>query len=229
VRAALFDAIRAHPLRWMVYALGFVAAYHALLLAAMVARFGHAPNFIKFYDVVDAYRLTFAGTPSLRDALGIAIGEPWLDVGFMSPQWNMAEWSLMILPPQFALISVTGCLLATFGVLHAARDARCSRAAAGSTLSAAIGTGLAGTANATLFWVVCCATPTWITGLAMLGVSVSVAFMLEPIGPLLTAGGVALLVWAIVVQLRSLAPRPAAPRLFPLPAQGLPEWPASLP
>jgi hypothetical protein len=219
VRAALLDAIRARPVLWAVYALGFVAAYHALLLVAMVLRFGHAPNFIKVYDIADAYRLTFAGTPSLRDAFGIASGEPWLDVGYMSPQWNMAEWSLMILPPQFALIAVTGCLLATCGVLHAARSARCSRRSTGSTLTAAIGAGLAGVANATLFWVVCCATPTWIVGLAMLGVSVSVAFMLQPIGPLLTAGGVALLVWAIVIQLRSIAPPPAAPRFFPLPVQ----------
>ncbi len=219
MRAALLDAVRAHPVLWAAYALGFVAAYHGLLVAAVVVRFGHAPNFIKVYDIVDAYRLTFAGTPSLRDAFGIAIGEPLLDVGFLSPQWNMAEWSLMILPPQFALICVTGCLLATFGVLHAGRNARCSRAWTGSTLTAAIGAGLAGMANATLFWVVCCATPTWIVGLAMLGASVSVAFMLEPIGPWLTAGGVALLVWAIFVQLRSLAPLPAAPRAFPLPAQ----------
>lgn len=219
MRAALFEAIRARPVPWAGYALGFVAAYHALLLAAMVLRFGHAPNFIKVYDVLDAYRLTFAGTPSLRDAFGIAIGEPWLDVGYMSPQWNMAEWSLMILPPQFALICVTGCLLATFGVLHAVRNARCRRTWTGSTLTAAIGAGLTGVANATLFWVVCCATPTWIVGLAMLGVSVSVAFMLEPIGPWLTAGGVALLVSAIFVQLRGLAPRAAAPRFFPLPAQ----------
>ncbi|MBI3918947.1 MAG: hypothetical protein HY322_18300 [Betaproteobacteria bacterium] len=219
MRAALLDAIRARPVLWAVYALGFVAAYHALLLVAMVLRFGHAPNFIKVYDIVDAYRLTFTGTPSLRDAFGIAIGEPWLDVGYMSPQWNMAEWSLMILPPQFVLICVTGCLLATFGVLHAARSAQCSRAPTGSALTAAIGAGLAGMANATLFWVVCCATPTWIVGLAMLGVSVSVAFMLQPIGPLLTAGGVALLVWAIVIQLRSIAPLPAAPQFFTLPVQ----------
>lgn len=219
MRAALFAAIRARPILWVGYALGFIAAYHALLLAAMVLRFGHAPNFIKTYDVVDGYRLTFAGTPSLRDAFGIAIGEPWLDVGYMSPQWNMAEWSLMILPLQFVLIFVTGCLLATFGVLHAARNARCSRAPASAALTAAIGAGLAGMANATLFWVVCCATPTWIVGLAMLGVSVSVAFMLEPIGPFLTAGGVALLLWAILAQLRSLAPVPAALRFFPFPAQ----------
>ncbi len=229
MRAALFDAIRARPVLWAVYALGFAAAYHALLLAAMVLRFGHAPNFIMVYDVFDAYRLTFAGTPSLRDAFGIAIGEPWLDVGFISPQWNMAVWSLMILPPQFALICVTGCLLATFGVLHAARNARCSRTSTGSTLTAIVGAGLAGMANATLFWVVCCATPTWIVGLAMLGVSVSVAFMLEPIGPLLSAGGVALLVGAIFVQLRSLAPLPAAPRFFSPLYNGVPEWPSSRP
>jgi hypothetical protein len=220
VRAALFDAIRARPVLWAVCVLGFVAAYHALLLAAMVVRFGHAPNFVQTYDIVESYRLTLAGTPSLRDAVVIAAGEPWLDVGYMSPQWNIAEWSLMILPPQLLLVILAGCLLATFGVVrHAGRKASCRRSLTGSALAAALGTGLAGMANATLFWVVCCATPTWIVGLAMLGVSVSVAFMLEPIGPFLTAGGVALLMWAIFVQLRSLVPPPAAPRFIPLPAQ----------
>lgn len=217
---ALFNAVRAHRALWLALALGFVAAYHALLLAAMIVRFGHAPNFIKIYDVVEGYRLTFTGTPSLRDAVGIALTEPWLDVGYLSPQWNIAEWSIMILPPQFALVTLVGCLVATFGVVqYAVRTTRCGHALAAPVLAATLGTGLAGVANATLFWVVCCASPTWIVGLAMLGVSVSVAFMLEPIGPLLTAAGLALLVWSTVAPLRSLAPVAPAPRLFQLPAQ----------
>jgi hypothetical protein len=53
----------------------------------------------------------------------------------------------------------------------------------------------------------------------MFGVSVSVAFMLEPLGPLLTATGVALLLCATLVQLNRIAAAPAAPRFFPLAAQ----------
>jgi hypothetical protein len=131
------------------------------------------------------------------------MGEPWLDVGYMSPQWRIAEWSLMILPPQFTVIVLTSMLVATFFVVRqSARDAQCAvtkRAAIFVTL----GAGLGGLANATLFWVVCCATPTWIVALAMLGVSVSVAFVLEPLGPLFTIAGLALLVWATLAQLRA--------------------------
>jgi hypothetical protein len=80
-------------------------------------------------------------------------------------------------------------------------------------------------ANATLFWVVCCATPTWVVALAMLGVSVSVAFVLEPLGPLLTAAGLALLGWATLAQLRA-APQAADRSQGSPPAiNGVPVWP----
>jgi hypothetical protein len=219
VRPALFNAVRAHAVLWLSIAAGFVAAYHALLIGAMIVRFGHVPNFIKLYDIVDAYRLTFSGTPSVLDAFRIAAAEPWLEIGYMSPQWNMAEWSLMILPPQLALLSLVGVLAATFGVVqHAARKTRCARARVSAAIAATVGMGLAGIANATLFWVVCCATPTWIVGLAMLGVSVSVAFALEPAGPLLTSAGLALLGGSTIAQLRGLAPANTASRYAPLPA-----------
>lgn len=202
---ALMAAIRARVGLWFSIALGFVAAYHALLLAAMIARFGHLPNFVKVYDILESYRLTFSGTPSWRDALSIAAGEPWLDIGYMSPQWRIAEWSLMILPPQFLLVTFAGFALATYGVVAlAARNAPCARSAKGTAVPALLGTSLVGMANATLFWVVCCATPTWIVGLAMLGVSVSVAFLLEPLGPFLTAGGMALIAGATAAQARRI-------------------------
>jgi hypothetical protein len=221
MRPALVNAIRAYPLLWIAVALGFVVAYHALLLATMVVRFGHAPNFITVYDVLESYRLTFTGTPSLRDALVIALGEPWLDVGFLSPQWKIAEWSLMILPPQFLLVSLVGCLIATYAVVRRATlNLPCPPLATpGSVLAVTLGTGLAGIANATLFWVVCCATPTWIVGLAMLGVSVSVAFLLEPLGPFLSAAGIGLLVWAIVRQLRRLTADTGTAHFYPLTLQ----------
>jgi hypothetical protein len=194
-------AIGKRPWLWLGTALGFVAAYHALLLGALAARFGRLPNYFHTYDLVDAYRLTLAGTPSLRDALGIAAAEPWFDIGYFSAQWNMSEWSLMILPPKLAVVALAGILVATFLVLAlASRRANC-------TLAAGTGAGLVGVSSATLFWVVCCSTPTWAAGLAMLGLSVSLAFALEPAGPLMAAAGIALLAWSIVRQSWSLSTR----------------------
>ncbi|MGH8719021.1 MAG: hypothetical protein ACREV0_08800, partial [Burkholderiales bacterium] len=188
MRRALFDEVRTRLMLWVGLALGFIAGYHVVLLGLMVARFGHWPNFAKSYNVIEACRLIVAGTPSWGDAFSIMLDEPWFDIGYLSPQWRIAEWSLMILPPQFALITLLGFLVATFVVLLiAARRAPCPTTSHGLSTAAVLGAGLTGMTSATLFWVVCCATPTWVVALAMLGVSTSLALAVEPVGHLLTA------------------------------------------
>lgn len=212
MRRALLEGISTRLLLWLGLAIGFIAGYHAVLLGMMVARFGHWPNFVKTYDVFEAWRLIIAGTPSWSDALPILLAEPLLEAGYLSPQWRIAEWSLMILPQQFLQVTLLGFLLATFGVLLVAADrGRCSAAPRGWWLAAALGSGLTGMASATLFWVVCCATPTWVVALAMLGFSVTLASALEPAGHVLTASGFGLLGGAIVAQLRHMAIASAAP------------------
>jgi hypothetical protein len=59
--------------------------------------------------------------------------------------------------------------------------------------------------SATLTWVVCCATPSWIVGLAMLGMSSSLALWLEPFGKIINVLGLILVVWIILLQLKSIA------------------------
>ncbi len=206
---ALFEGIRARPWLWIGLALGFIAGYHVLLLGAMVVRFGHWPNFAKSYDVFEAVRLIIAGTPSWSDAFSILLAEPMFDVGYLSPQWRIAEWSLMILPQQFAQVTLLGFLVATFVVLLVVGRTQCS-APRGWWLAATVGAGMSSLCSATLFWVVCCAAPTWVVGLAMLGMSVSIATALEPAGALLTAIGFILLAAAIAAQLRRIAIASAA-------------------
>ena len=131
----------------------------------------------------------------------------------------------MILPPQFALISLTGCLLATFGVLHAARSARCSRTPAGST------PGLLSTAASV--------SPAWRTRRSS-GSSAARhrrgssgsrcwAFRFRSHSCssrsvlFLSGGGVTLLVGAIFAQLRTLAPISGAPQFSRFPHNGVPD------
>ena len=210
---ALLEGIRARLTLWLGLAMGFIAGYHAVLLGMMVLRFGHWPNFVKSYDVFEAFWLIIAGTPSWIDAFSILLAEPLLDVGYISPQWRIAEWSLMILPRQFAQVTLLGFFVATFAVLYLGNRTQCSSAPRGWSLAAALGAGLSGMASATLFWVVCCATPTWVVALAMLGFSVSLASALEPLGIVLTLSGFGLLATAIVAQLRrkaiAAAPHPS--------------------
>jgi hypothetical protein len=55
------------------------------------------------------------------------------------------------------------------------------------------GAGLVALTGATMPWVVCCASPSWIVGLTMLGMSVATADWLEPVGVWLNVAGFALL------------------------------------
>ena len=52
--------------------------------------------------------------------------------------------------------------------------------------------------NATMSWVVCCAAPSWVVGLAMLGLGVSTSLALESMGPVLSIGGFSLLIAALI-------------------------------
>ncbi len=64
------------------------------------------------------------------------------------------------------------------------------------------GAALVGFSSASLSWVVCCAAPTWVVSLAMLGMSVSLAFWLEPFGHVITGSGFGLLLVSVVVLAR---------------------------
>jgi hypothetical protein len=70
--------------------------------------------------------------------------------------------------------------------------------------AAGISSSFIGLTSATLTWVVCCATPSWTVALAMLGMSSSVALLLEPLGVLMTVTGLCLMVFVIYYQLKQI-------------------------
>lgn len=191
------DPPRIRPKAWALYTLVIVATYPLLWVSAMVIRFGTWPNYLHVYDVLEAYRLTWSGTPSWTDAIAIAMYEPWLEVGYMSPQWGISEWSYMLIPPKLLLVVLLAAALALILLLrkragmHVAADA-----------GAATGTLLVGLAAASLFWVVCCANPTWVVALAMLGVDADLALTVEPLGPFMSGGGLLLLTGSLLYYLR---------------------------
>jgi hypothetical protein len=54
-------------------------------------------------------------------------------------------------------------------------------------------------------WVVCCATPTWVVGLAIMGLGVSTSLSIEPVGFWLNALGFILMIIALfMVSLKEL-------------------------
>ncbi|HLD13664.1 MAG TPA: hypothetical protein VJB18_03010 [Burkholderiales bacterium] len=200
-------AVANHRARWLAISLGFVVLYYAGLLLFTMLRFGETPNYAVFHDVLGSYRLIFAGTPALSDALPILMDEPWFEAGYKNPDYyGIATWSYMLIPPKLLLVFLTGVLVATLVALAATRkEAACPTSPLPAYATAGMGTALVGLTSATLTWVVCCATPSWVVSLAMLGMSVSLALWIEPAGMILTSLGLLLIVGMIAQQLRGLA------------------------
>lgn len=189
---------------WLATTIGFVVSYNLMLLAALVVRFGALPNYMTLYNYPRNVMRIIEGTPAFTDAIQI-IGDEWLlEVGYMNYNYGhgISEWSLTVLPLKAALLLAGGALLATVVVLSLpGRAGSCTIATKGSAIGAAGGgAALLGFSNATLSWVVCCAAPNWVASLAMLGMSASWAFWLEPFGHVITVSGFGLLVVAIVVM-----------------------------
>jgi hypothetical protein len=201
--ATIGSAIAKRWILWIATAIGFVVSYNLLLLAALAVRFGELPNYATLYDYPGNVLRIFENTPSITDAIQIA-GDEWLlEVGHMNYQYGngISEWSLTVLPANLAVVLAGGVLLATVIVLLFPGTGRsCAAVTKGGAVGAAGGgAALLGLSNATLSWVVCCAAPNWVASLAMLGMSVSWAFWLEPYGHAITGAGFGLQVIAIVV------------------------------
>jgi hypothetical protein len=123
------------------------------------------------------------------------------------PEFGIAEWSLTVTLPNLVRVVVVSALLACFALLVAASRRAGCRTSRRSAAAASGGAGLLALCSASLTWVVCCATPSWIVALSILGVSLSVADAVEPFEHTLLALGLAFTVAAIALQARQLASR----------------------
>lgn len=193
----LRDSIRRYPVRFFLVAFSFVLGYHLLLGAFVFLRFDAWPNYFTVHDFFGNIGLIFSGTPSWRDAARLLIQEPWLETGYANPDYyGLAEWSYLVMPSRVLVILLAGVLLAAGWVqAHNARvnlqsaEARACPKLKPAVAASGLGALLLGIASASLTWVVCCAYPSWIVLLAMLGVSTALAIALEPLeAPLLLLG-----------------------------------------
>ena len=64
------------------------------------------------------------------------------------------------------------------------------------------------TTNITMTWVACCATPTWVAGLSLIGIETSSAFALLPYGGDLSLAGFGMLLVTNYWLARRCVPRP---------------------
>ena len=182
--------IRAEWRRLLFFGLGFAVIFQVVMMIALIIRFQDLPNYVVFYDWVGSAAHIIRSTPSWSDVWPI-IWEEWLiEIGFMNYDFGsgISEWSLNVVPSRLLTLAVLGAMIALcFSLL---RQNTCSTGTA-TTLRATTGLGatLVAMTAGTMSWVVCCATPSWVVGLAMLGLGVSTSLALETMGPLLQGGG----------------------------------------
>jgi hypothetical protein len=205
--ALVGQSIARYRARWLAIGFGFVVLYYLGLLIFTMVRFWEIPNYVEFYNVFATYKLILTSTPAWSDAWPILMDEPWFEAGYKNPHYyGIATWSYMLIPPKMFLVFLTGALLATVAVLAtASKENACPTSPIKTYTVAGAGTALVALTSATLTWVVCCAAPSWVVALAMLGMSVSLALWLEPFGNILLPLGLLLFVGIIVQQLRTLA------------------------
>jgi hypothetical protein len=213
------ETIAANRRAWLAMTLGFPLLYYAALLASVIISIGHWPNYVTFYDWPANVLTIIRSTPSIRDMLPI-IGNEWLvETGYMNYDFGhgIAEWSLEIIPPKLFMVMLLGALVATC-VLLLRRLRQVCRLPAQGTGAAATGLGAlcVGAANVTMTWVSCCASPSWVVGLSLIGVSTSTAYALLPYGNLLLGTGFTVLVGTTFLLARRCAAPPGR-RLFTAP------------
>ncbi|MBU2531701.1 MAG: hypothetical protein KKB37_03095 [Alphaproteobacteria bacterium] len=201
------SAIAAHLRGWLALVAGFAVLYYLALLAAMIYRFGNWPNYITPYNWIANVQEIIRATPSVQDMLPIIRDEWLLEVGYMNMDYGngISEWSLNLIPSKMAVILLLGMLIATVWALALEQRTSCERPKMSSCIAASgAGATLVGLTGATMSWVVCCATPSWIVGLAMLGLGVSTANWLEPAGTWIGALGFIVMATTIIAQARGL-------------------------
>jgi hypothetical protein len=208
---------------WLALAAGFFIAFELSQLALLVLRFQTFPNYLTAYDWPGNIARIVRMTPSVVDMVSIALDEWLIEIGSMDFAYGhgIAEWSFVLVPAKAAVALVVALLLAANVVLlRALRNACPLPVRLGASIIAAGGALIAGAATMTMTWVVCCAAPSWVVGLAVLGVGVATAFALQPIGGWLSLAGILLLAATATALARRLCgSRGEATSAISLPAE----------
>ncbi len=181
----------------LLFICAFICVYYGVSLVSLVVRFGAFPNYINFYDWLGNTKVIVQSTPSIQDMLMIIKDEWLMEVGYMNYDFGhgISEWSLFFVPFKVITVALIGLVLGLHFMMNRYHQMRSKKAAACS----GIGASLVGLTSITFSWVVCCSTPTWVVGLAMLGLGVTTSLWLEPIGAWVSGVGFLLLTLGLLI------------------------------
>jgi hypothetical protein len=198
---SVLATLRRHRALILGFTLLFPVVFYLVLMGLLVARFGHLPNYVTPHDWFGNVWRIVASTGSVSDMVKISMDEWLIEIGYMNYAYGrgVSEWSLLIIPHKVAIVMAIGALIglnfaliadqapATSFLRQQLRSIRCG-------LMTSIGALGASLTCITLYWVICHSGPTWVVSLAILGVDVSRAFAIEPLGATLSLAGAAILV-----------------------------------
>lgn len=205
------EALRHDWRRMVLTGVIFAVLFQVLMLIALMVRFQALPNYAIGYDWIGNVIHIIRSTPSWSDIPPIVNQEWLIEIGKMNYDYGtgISEWSLNVVPIRMMVLFVLGALIALCTTLMRAET--CGAVTRNSLrATTGLGTILVAMTNATMSWVVCCAAPSWVVGLAMLGLGVSTSLALETMGPALNFAGFGLLL-ALVFMLAWRKSRAAKP------------------
>lgn len=208
-RQSLLTALARQRGLLLAFAVGFPIAFYLVLLGLLAVRFGHLPNYVVGFNWPKNVMHIVASTGSIADMVPIVLNEWVLEIGYMNYDYGrgVSEWSLAIIPHKVAIVALIGVLIGFNFILLCEQEQlgtmmRQSLQSIRTGLMTALGALCASLSCITLYWVVCHSGPTWVVSLAILGIDVSTAYALEPIGPAVSLFGVALLGASILLIVR---------------------------
>lgn len=190
----LWGTTRSEWRRLVLWGVAFAVGAQIFMLIALMIRFQDFPNYIDFYDWFGNVAWIIESTPSWKDIPPIVTEEWLIEIGFMNYDYGLgiSEWSLNVVPVRMVVLFGLGALVGLCMTL--ARSDTCSiEQKRGLTAATGLGTVLVAMTNATMSWVVCCAAPSWVVGLAMLGLGVNASLAIEGLGSIFAGAGFAIL------------------------------------
>lgn len=179
------QTLKANFSKWLLVSFLLTVIYYVLLLLSLIVRFGDLPNYIKFYDWVGNVQTIVSSTPSLKDTLLIIKDEWLIEIGFMNYDFGagISEWSLFFAPFKvFGVFILALFLVLNYLLIKQAKKSCSPRFVRSAGATTGVGAVFVALASVTMSWVVCCSYPTWVVGLAMMGLGVSTSLWLEPLG-----------------------------------------------